>query len=191
MMMEPQKLTAVTLPSSTWDGVRPSAHQRMHVVSVAMSCLNALNYCYSRRSRPETSGPVTLLYLTGAPRPASLSLRGSFHYWDEAVTQRPLSSMRPECSAQSSGAWTLSTSLCRKDDGQDAETSDAEQEKGYKSEVIFHCGQALVTSVAKPVERSLHTARTSALLSVPARGWRALSPGSPFRHYPRVYLQEL
>lgn len=177
--MEPQKLTAVTLPSSTWDGVRPSVHQRMHVVSVAVSCLNALNYCYSRREqtrnlrsrhsalphrRPTSSFPFPL-GLFSLLRWSRYTKAPELH---EARVLSP--SLEPGLSAQAFAGRMM---------GRMQKHRTQSRRKDTRVEVI-HCGQAGdLRGVGREEPAHRHA---PALLSVPARGWRALyllAPLSP------------
>lgn len=76
------------------------------------------------------------------------------------------------------GAWTLSTRLCQKDDGQDVKTSDAQQEKGYRSG-----NRSLQTSWWSPWRRSWAActrACTSSSVCTCKRVEDHLSPCSPF-----------
>lgn len=128
---------------------------------------------------------LSLLYLTGSPRPPFPSLWGSFHYWDEAVTQglwapRVLSpSLEPGPSAQAFARrmtvrmWKHRTHSRRKDTGVE----------------IIHRGQAGdLHGVGR--EEPAHACEP-ALLSVPARGRRTISPLVPLLPHPRFYLQKL
>ena len=179
--------TAITLPSSTWNGVHCSVHQRMHMVSVAASCLNALNHRYSRseqtrklrscHSSTSQASRALLSFPSGALFIIEMKLLHRASELHEVWVLSP--SLEPGPSAQAFAGrmtvrmWKHWTHSRRKDTG---------------VEIIHRRQAGDLHGVGR--EEPAH-GHAPALLSVPARGWRTINPLVPLLPHPRLYLQKL